>query len=533
MTAWRASERPSTVLTWLGKGAVTGVLRELAAGQRPLSHAALDELPDGKPLRHLRTILVATGTLPPRDEQMARLETWISRAIAGRPGPDQRRLLHQYAVWHVVRRLRGRLAGQHATYGQALAAQRNVRAAIALLDWLAARGLTLENARQGDLDAWMGEAQASHRTDAGNFVRWARRNKLTRLDFAATRWGGPSGVIDTEARWEQARWLLHDDSLKPEDRVAGLLVLLYAQRATVISRLTLDQVTGRGRAGAHPARPRARRAPRTSRRPRPAARGNPPRPRRPRRRRHLGLAVPRRTARPADQRLPAHRAPAPDRHPLRPGPLRRAVPARHRPARRRPGPHARHPHRRRRPVAAAIRRRLDGLRRRRQPPDQTASRSVTSRNARPDVTGDARCPVCGRQLPDRDRPHGGRKARYCSGACKAKAYRARQQAGQPASTQPVPPAGRHARVIEIRQQVSELVSDMADTASGQQALFASPGAARRRTRPAETARTLHRLIAELAALAVAAAVTERVTIRQAPGGTMQTMPLFDEGGNGG
>jgi hypothetical protein len=222
------------------------VLGELAAGERPLAHAALDELPDSKPLRHLRTILVATGALPPRDEQMARLETWIAQVIAGRPDPDQRQMLHRYAVWHVVRRLRGRLAGKHAANGQALAAQKYVKAAIALLDGLAARGLTLENARQGDLDAWMSEAQASHRTDAGNFVRWARRNKLTRLDFAAIRWGGPSGVIDAEARWEQARRLLHDDSLKPEDRVAGLLVLLYAQRATVISRLTLDQVAGAG-----------------------------------------------------------------------------------------------------------------------------------------------------------------------------------------------------------------------------------------------------------------------------------------------
>jgi len=234
-------ERPATVLGWLSKS-TAGVLRELAAGQRPLTHAALDELPDSKPLRHLRTILVATGTLPPRDEQLTRLETWISRAVAERPGPAERRLLAQYATWHVVRRLRGRLAGQHTTYGQFLGAQRNVRAAIALLDWLAARGLTLETARQGDLDAWLGDAQASHRTDAGNFVRWARRNKLTTMDFAALKWGGPSGVIDTETRWEQARWLLYDDSLKPEDRLAGLLVLLYAQRTSVISRLTLGHL---------------------------------------------------------------------------------------------------------------------------------------------------------------------------------------------------------------------------------------------------------------------------------------------------
>lgn len=53
--------------------------------------------------------------------------------------------------------------------------------------------------------------------------------RQTGLDFAALKWGGPTGAIDTKTRWEQARWLLHDDTVEPEDRVAGLLVLLYAQ----------------------------------------------------------------------------------------------------------------------------------------------------------------------------------------------------------------------------------------------------------------------------------------------------------------
>jgi hypothetical protein len=43
-------------------------------------------------------------------------------------------------------------------------------------------------------------------------------------------------------RWEQARWLLHDHTVKPEDRLAGLLVLLYAQWPAAISRLTVDHI---------------------------------------------------------------------------------------------------------------------------------------------------------------------------------------------------------------------------------------------------------------------------------------------------
>jgi hypothetical protein len=67
-------------------------------------------------------------------------------------------------------------------------------------------------------------------------VRWANKQKLTHLDYPAVKWGGPTRVIDTETRWHQARWLLHDHTVRPEDRVAGLLVLLYAQWPSAVSR---------------------------------------------------------------------------------------------------------------------------------------------------------------------------------------------------------------------------------------------------------------------------------------------------------
>ena len=94
---------------------------------------------------------------------------------------------------------------------------------------------------------------------------------------------------------------------------------------------------------------------------------------------------------------------------------------------------------------------------------------------------------------------------------------------------PLPAAARHARAVEIRQQAGDLIGALADTASGQQALFASPGSARR-TRPAETARILHRLITELTALATVTAVTKRATKRDLPASPPQTSPLFEEAG---
>jgi hypothetical protein len=221
---------------------VRTLLAGLATGRRPLTHAVLDELPDSKTLRHLRSVLVASGALPARDEHLTRLERWIRQAVATRPDAGQKQLMHSYAVWHVLRRLRQRLRGTPATCNQAYTARHHITAAMAFLDWLAARGLTLATCAQGDLDAWMASASIAQKGATGHFVRWARCRKHTRLDFPATRWNGPARTLDTEARWDQARRLLHDEALDPGDRFVGLLVLLYAQQPAAISRLTLDHV---------------------------------------------------------------------------------------------------------------------------------------------------------------------------------------------------------------------------------------------------------------------------------------------------
>jgi hypothetical protein len=66
------------------------------------------------------------------------------------------------------------------------------------------------------------------------------------LTFGATRWHGPAGPLDTEKRWADARRLLHDDTLTISDRVAGLLLLLYAQRIARITQLTADDIHDNG-----------------------------------------------------------------------------------------------------------------------------------------------------------------------------------------------------------------------------------------------------------------------------------------------
>jgi len=82
-----------------------------------------------------------------------------------------------------------------------------------------ARDLSLATARQGDLDTWL-TSQPAGRREAGHFVRWAKHHKLTSLDFAATKWDGPTGVIDTQARWTAASG--DRDKAKTQPRKPGL-----------------------------------------------------------------------------------------------------------------------------------------------------------------------------------------------------------------------------------------------------------------------------------------------------------------------
>jgi hypothetical protein len=161
-----AADRPHTVLGWLSKNTASAVLADLATGERQLTQHAPDDIPPSKPIEHLRSVLVATGALPARDEHLARLERWISTTLNERADRDDKEPLRLFAVWHLLRRLRQRNNGTDATHSQIVVVRQRVRAAIVLLDWLHAHGLTLATCRQADLDTWLTSPNATHLNEA-------------------------------------------------------------------------------------------------------------------------------------------------------------------------------------------------------------------------------------------------------------------------------------------------------------------------------------------------------------------------------
>lgn len=236
------AEHPITAMRWLKKKAIAPVLADLAAGRRDLTHDALDELPQSQPLAHLREVLVGHGALPARDEQMIRIERFVSQTLAAQVDPEPRKVLHHYTTWHLVRRLRQRNNGRPTTIQQFASVRQRTYGAVAFLDWLTVNGLTLSSCGQADLDRWLTDDTAAYRGPAGHFIRWAHNNKLTSVRAHAHRWTGPTRPLDEQHRWNIARRLLHDTNLKPEDRLAGLLVLLYAQNPASICRMVVTNI---------------------------------------------------------------------------------------------------------------------------------------------------------------------------------------------------------------------------------------------------------------------------------------------------
>lgn len=236
-------DRPDHALDWLNKPGVRDTLHAVALVQPTITHEALDVMPPSGTLTHIRSMLVTASALPARDERLAGLEPWIAKTIAERETVEHQRVLHAYAVWHHLRRLRGRLDGQSASHQHVKNIRRQVVDAAAFLDWLHTRGSTLATCTQADLDQWLA-SKPGPAAPSANFVRWATtHHHAPRLTAPATRWTGPAGPLDQDRRWADARRLLHDDACPAVDRVAGLLVLLYAQKLTVISSLTTQHIS--------------------------------------------------------------------------------------------------------------------------------------------------------------------------------------------------------------------------------------------------------------------------------------------------
>ncbi|MCA1674301.1 MAG: hypothetical protein LC799_19640, partial [Actinobacteria bacterium] len=239
-----AARTPRSALNWLRKGAGAAILADLAAGRLAATHAALDHHQRRRPADYLRQMLVAGGVLDPRDEELARLELWLPALLTSLlEEPEHRRLVHTFATWRVLRRLRRSAAARSAARTYTAHARLRIKTAAGFLTWLAAKNTTLADCRQADIDEWLTTSPGAYHVR--DFLTWAAEHRHCD-EFTIPHPKRHTGTAtDPDRRWAQLARLLHDDSLNIVDRVAGCLLLLFGQQQSRIAVMTTDQIIRR------------------------------------------------------------------------------------------------------------------------------------------------------------------------------------------------------------------------------------------------------------------------------------------------
>jgi hypothetical protein len=239
-----AAGDPAWLMEWLARSsAARDILAEISQASGPPGHADLDRFLPSRAAHHLRKVLVAGSVLPDRDEHLAGLERWAAEKTGNVEDLAERRIVRSFATWHHLRRLRGESRRKYITAEQADYVRNEVRAALKLITWLRDNGTSLTDGTQHDIDTWLtGGPGTNHHARA--FVLWAsRRGHARDLDIPQHPRREALTQIEDDERWALVRSLLHDDTRAIEDRVAGLLVLLYGQPLARIARLTRGQIT--------------------------------------------------------------------------------------------------------------------------------------------------------------------------------------------------------------------------------------------------------------------------------------------------
>ncbi|WP_331761158.1 hypothetical protein OG225_42680 (plasmid) [Nocardia sp. NBC_01377] len=238
-----SSKNPASVEKWLRYPGVGDRLRALATGDLPLTHEAFSALPRSHSVRYLRELLMSTGLLPQRNPGLLKFDEWTADLLSGIAATDDRQALATYIRWHHRHRILQQLDNGALRASAFSTARQQSRAALDFLNWLRARGTLLAECTQHDIDDWFADGPTT-RLLARIFMTFAIRRRLCpKLRIPNPPRGAAPAAQPQPERIALIRELFTEDTLPPIDRVAGLLVLLYAMPATRIAQIRLDDVT--------------------------------------------------------------------------------------------------------------------------------------------------------------------------------------------------------------------------------------------------------------------------------------------------
>jgi hypothetical protein len=179
--------------------------------------------------------------IDPDRRQLALFDTWTDGFLET-VAPQHRQLIGTFLRWGLRRRLRHAATTGTLRPWSTRGARQQAGLAVEFVEWLDERDVTLDGCTQALLDAWFAEGPSTRQQSVA-FLTWAiqHRHCPSRLRVPNFKRPAPSPMPGDQRRALINR-LVSDDGIRLQDRVAGLLVTLYAQPASRIVRLRLDDV---------------------------------------------------------------------------------------------------------------------------------------------------------------------------------------------------------------------------------------------------------------------------------------------------
>jgi len=206
-----------------------------------LTHEILDGLPAGRTSDYVRSLLVEHGALPSRDERLTRFQAWAATALERITTADHRKVISRFLRWNLDKRL---LSMSPVTDSAFLRAKQSLTVTIEFCNWLAAEHNTgMDQLTQAHIDLWQSTGPTT-REHIARFIRWAIKSRLIPADLEVTphRRGTAPRMPITEQNAVIEK-VAHQQTLHPRDRLAAILVIVFAQRMEDVAVLTWDRVT--------------------------------------------------------------------------------------------------------------------------------------------------------------------------------------------------------------------------------------------------------------------------------------------------
>lgn len=219
----------------------TTLIRDLARGKLPLEHATFTEHHNPRKVAFLRELCIEHGLLAPVHLDIERFQTWLARKTA-LAHPDDGRIVNQYGRWVHLNRMNHLAEIGQLKKGTFLSAKQSTTVALDFLAFLREHETPPADCGQAHIDNWLTGGPTT-RSLARGFIRWAMQLGHMPSIEIPYRLAKTTPIITQEQRLEHIQQLLKPDAaLRPLERAAALLLLLYGQPLARIARMRLDQL---------------------------------------------------------------------------------------------------------------------------------------------------------------------------------------------------------------------------------------------------------------------------------------------------